>query len=217
MSRTARRGLAPDAAGRALSHTVRPPRTRLPWSPAALEAELHTVLAAYEERAAVWREAFEDLDDDVLAEAAVEARAFSADPAAAVDELVCGLLGQLADWQLTIGELGCALTTRSTVGRCPTGPPTSAAPKTSATTTATCPPRPAATGRGDHHRPARGRADLRTDGGPGPGHPRSLRDVPALSQHPRDMLPPGKTGWDSPRTVPIRPSKTPETDTLRHR
>ncbi|MER5642157.1 hypothetical protein ABT095_35110 [Kitasatospora sp. NPDC002227] len=111
MSRTARRGLAPDATGRALSHTVRAPRTRLPWSPAALEAELHIALAAYEERAAVWREAFEDLDDDVFAEAAVEARAFGADPAAAVDELVRGLLGQLADWQQAIGELGRALTT----------------------------------------------------------------------------------------------------------
>ncbi|MFD8597549.1 hypothetical protein ACFV1L_21360 [Kitasatospora sp. NPDC059646] len=110
MSRTARRGLAPDAAGRALSHTVRPPRSRLPWSPAALEAELHTALAAYEERAAAWREAFVDLDDDVLAEAAVEARAFGADPAAAVDELVRSLFGQLADWQQAIGELGRGLT-----------------------------------------------------------------------------------------------------------
>ncbi|MBT2472266.1 hypothetical protein J7E97_31530 [Streptomyces sp. ISL-66] len=34
---------------------------------------------------------------DVLAEAAAEARAFGAGPAAAVDELVRGLLGQLAD------------------------------------------------------------------------------------------------------------------------
>ncbi|WP_030245756.1 hypothetical protein [Streptomyces sp. NRRL S-350] len=51
------------------------PSTPLPWSPAALDGELHTALAAYEERAAVWCEAFEDLDDDALAEAAVEARA----------------------------------------------------------------------------------------------------------------------------------------------
>ncbi|QNE73242.1 hypothetical protein F0344_34320 [Streptomyces finlayi] len=47
-----------------------------------------------------------DLDEDVLAEAAAEARAFGAGPAAAVDELVRGLLGQLADWQQSIGELG---------------------------------------------------------------------------------------------------------------
>ncbi|MGI5484731.1 hypothetical protein [Streptomyces lavendofoliae] len=56
------------------------------------------------------REALEDLDEDVLAKAAAEARAFGADPAAAV-ELVRGLLGRLADWQQSIGELGCALTT----------------------------------------------------------------------------------------------------------
>ncbi|MFD9315881.1 hypothetical protein, partial [Streptomyces goshikiensis] len=35
----------------------------------------------------------EDVDEDVLAEAAAEARAFGAGPAAAVDELVRGLLG----------------------------------------------------------------------------------------------------------------------------
>ncbi|WP_228925417.1 hypothetical protein [Streptomyces sp. DH7] len=35
---------------------------------------------------------------------------------AAVDELVCGLLGQSADWQQSIGELGRALTT-ATEGR----------------------------------------------------------------------------------------------------
>ncbi|MEU1435098.1 hypothetical protein ABZ438_13480 [Streptomyces sp. NPDC005786] len=56
------------------------------------------------------------LHEDVLAEAATEARAFGAGPAAAVDELVRGLLGQLADWQQSIGELGRALTT-ATEGR----------------------------------------------------------------------------------------------------
>ncbi|MGW4896161.1 hypothetical protein ACWEQL_28480 [Kitasatospora sp. NPDC004240] len=90
--------------------TVRPPRTPLPWSPAALDTGLHAALAAYEETAAAWREAFEDLDEDVLAEAAAEARAFGGDPAVAVDELVPGLLGQLADWQHAIGELGRDLT-----------------------------------------------------------------------------------------------------------
>ncbi|WP_392892991.1 hypothetical protein [Streptomyces sp. LN699] len=38
----------------------------------------------------------EDLDEDVLAEAAAEARAFGGGPAAAVDGLVRGLLGQLS-------------------------------------------------------------------------------------------------------------------------
>ncbi|MEV0537255.1 hypothetical protein [Kitasatospora sp. NPDC050463] len=86
MSSATRRGLAPGA-GRVLSATIRPPCTPLPWSPAALDAELHAALAAFDAAAAPWREAFEDLDEDVLAEAAAEARAFRADPAAAVDEL----------------------------------------------------------------------------------------------------------------------------------
>ncbi|MFD3534190.1 hypothetical protein [Streptomyces sp. NPDC058664] len=73
-------------------------------------------LDAFDAAAARWREALEDLDEDVLAEAAAEARAFGAGPAAAVDELVRGLLGQLADWQQSIGELGRALTT-ATEGR----------------------------------------------------------------------------------------------------
>lgn len=61
----------------------------------------------FDAAAAPWREALEDLDEDVLAEAGAEARP----SAAAVDELVRGLLGQLADWQQPIGELGRALTT----------------------------------------------------------------------------------------------------------
>uniref|UniRef100_A0AAU2JZF8 Uncharacterized protein n=1 Tax=Streptomyces sp. NBC_00049 TaxID=2903617 RepID=A0AAU2JZF8_9ACTN len=88
----------------------------MPCSPAALDAELHAALAAFDAAAAPWREALEDLDEDVLAEAAAEARAFGGGPAAAVDELVRGLLGQLADWQQSIGELGRALTT-ATKGR----------------------------------------------------------------------------------------------------
>ncbi|WP_329448357.1 hypothetical protein OG906_35275 (plasmid) [Streptomyces sp. NBC_01426] len=88
----------------------------MPCSPAALDAELHAVLAAFDAAAAPWCEALEDLDEDVLAEAAAEARAFGAGPAAAVDELVRGLLGQLTDWQQSIGELGRALTT-ATEGR----------------------------------------------------------------------------------------------------
>jgi hypothetical protein len=55
------------------------------------------VLDAFGAAAASWREALEDLDEDVLAEA--------------VDELVRGLLGQLADWQQSISELGRVLTT----------------------------------------------------------------------------------------------------------
>ncbi|MER7708644.1 hypothetical protein ABTX81_37915 [Kitasatospora sp. NPDC097605] len=86
------------------SATVGPPRA--PWSPGALDAGLHAVLAAYAEAAAPWREAFEDLDEDVLAEAAAEARTFDSDPVAAVDTLVRGLLLQLTDWQRAIGALG---------------------------------------------------------------------------------------------------------------
>ncbi|MEU9061346.1 hypothetical protein AB0D13_21430 [Streptomyces sp. NPDC048430] len=88
----------------------------MPCSPAALDAELHAALAAFDAAAAPWREALEDLHEDVLAETATEARAFGAGPAAAVDGLVRGLLGQLADWQQLIGELGRALTT-ATEGR----------------------------------------------------------------------------------------------------
>lgn len=51
-----------------------------------------------------------------------------AGPAAAVDELVRGLLGQLADWQQSIGELGRALTTAAEADRYPAGPPPPAAP-----------------------------------------------------------------------------------------
>ncbi|MER7773003.1 hypothetical protein [Kitasatospora sp. NPDC096140] len=54
---------------------------------------------------------FEDLDEDVLAETAAEARVFGTDPAHAVDELVRGLYGRLAHWQHAIGELGRRLTT----------------------------------------------------------------------------------------------------------
>ncbi|MEU1482781.1 hypothetical protein [Streptomyces sp. NPDC005752] len=71
----------------------------MPCPPAALDAELHAALAAFDAAAAPWREALEDLDEDVLAEAGAEARAFGAGPTTAVDELVRGLLGQLADWQ----------------------------------------------------------------------------------------------------------------------
>lgn len=57
---------------------------------AALDTELHAALAAFDAAAAPWGEALEDLDEDVLADAAAEARAFGAGPAAAVDELVRG-------------------------------------------------------------------------------------------------------------------------------
>lgn len=55
-------------------------------------------------------------DEDVPAKAASEARAFGAGPGGALDELVRGLLGKLADWRQSIGELGRALTT-ATEGR----------------------------------------------------------------------------------------------------
>ncbi|MFJ6774827.1 hypothetical protein ACIQOV_28375 [Kitasatospora sp. NPDC091257] len=93
-----------------LSATIRPPRTSPPWSPAAVEAKLHAVLELFEQRAEPWREAFEDLDEDVLAETAAEARAFGTDPAGAVDRLVRGLLLELADWQQAISALGADLT-----------------------------------------------------------------------------------------------------------
>ncbi|CAH9420311.1 MULTISPECIES: hypothetical protein [Streptomyces albovinaceus subgroup] len=48
------------------------------------------------------------MGEDVLFEAAAEARVFGGGAAAVVDELVRGLLGRLADWQQSIGELGCA-------------------------------------------------------------------------------------------------------------
>ncbi|MFF7458616.1 hypothetical protein [Kitasatospora sp. NPDC008115] len=89
-----------------LSATIHPPRTPPPWSPTALDTRLRTVLSSFTEAAAPWREAFEDLDEDVLAEAAAEARTFNTDPAAAVDTLVRGLLRQLTDWQQAIGALG---------------------------------------------------------------------------------------------------------------
>ncbi|MGW7448157.1 hypothetical protein [Kitasatospora sp. NPDC054795] len=109
MSTTRRRALGPGAA-RVLTDTVRAPRTPPPWSPAAVEGALHAVLEEFNRTAEPWREAFEDLDEDALAETAAEARTFGTDPARAVDELVRGLFGQLADWQAAIGELGRALT-----------------------------------------------------------------------------------------------------------
>ncbi|MFI5534172.1 hypothetical protein ACIA8O_37110 [Kitasatospora sp. NPDC051853] len=52
---------------------------------------------------------FEGLDEDVLAEAAGEARLLGADPAAAVDELVRSLLRGLGACQEAIGALGRGL------------------------------------------------------------------------------------------------------------
>ncbi|MEU8927738.1 hypothetical protein AB0D10_43700 [Kitasatospora sp. NPDC048545] len=95
MSTTRRRALGPGAA--------RVPRTAPTWSPAAVDTALHTVLEEFERTAEPWREAFEDLDEDVLAETAAEARVFGTDPAGAVDELVRALLGQL-DQPLAAGD-----------------------------------------------------------------------------------------------------------------
>ncbi|WP_380286480.1 hypothetical protein [Kitasatospora purpeofusca] len=110
-TRRARRALGPGAA-QALADVVRAPRTPPPWSPQAIDAALRTVLDRFEATAetAGWRDAFDGLDEDVLGEAAAEARAFGADPAAAVDHLVGELRRQLAAWQHAIGELGRALT-----------------------------------------------------------------------------------------------------------
>ncbi|MFF4385114.1 hypothetical protein [Kitasatospora sp. NPDC001547] len=105
----ARRALGPGAE-LVLADTVRAPRTPPPWSPAAVDNALRTALEEFEQRAEPWRDAFEGLDEDVLAEAATEARSFGGDPAGAVDELVRGLYGQLDHWQQAIGELGSRLT-----------------------------------------------------------------------------------------------------------
>ncbi|WP_158845859.1 hypothetical protein [Streptomyces sp. NRRL WC-3742] len=106
----ARRALGPGAA-RALADTVHAPRTPPPWSPAAVEATLRALLEDFEQRVETWRDAFEGLDEDVLAEAAAEARSFGTDPAGAVDELVRSLLLELGHWQRAIGGLGRRLTT----------------------------------------------------------------------------------------------------------
>ncbi|MEU6972933.1 hypothetical protein AB0A71_35510 [Kitasatospora aureofaciens] len=116
MSTTRRRALGPGTT-RVLADTVRAPRTPPPWSPAAVEGALHAVLQKFERTTEPWREAFEDLDEDVLAETAAEARVFDTDPARAVDELVRGTLGQLADWQAAIGERGRAGPAAARVGR----------------------------------------------------------------------------------------------------
>ncbi|MEU4302874.1 hypothetical protein [Kitasatospora aureofaciens] len=103
----ARRALGPGAT-RVLADTVRAPRTPPPWSPAAVDAALRTAWKEFERRAGP---SFEGLDEDVLAEAAAEARAFGTEPASAVDELVHGLLRELDHWQRAIGEFGRWLTT----------------------------------------------------------------------------------------------------------
>ncbi|MFE7528550.1 hypothetical protein ACFU7Y_22935 [Kitasatospora sp. NPDC057542] len=108
-ARRARRALGPGAA-RVLTDTVRAPRTPPPWSPEAVEAALRATLERFEATVEGWRDAFDGLDEDVFGECAAEARAFGADPAAAVDELVGELRQQLAAWQHAIGELGHELT-----------------------------------------------------------------------------------------------------------
>lgn len=109
MSTTRRRALGPGAA-RVLTDTVRAhpalrrrghrPPSKAPCTPCWRSSRT----------AEPWREAFEELDEDVLAETAAEARVFGTDPARAVDELVRGLLGQLIGWQSAIGGLGRRLT-----------------------------------------------------------------------------------------------------------
>ncbi|WP_030237407.1 hypothetical protein [Streptomyces sp. NRRL S-350] len=57
------------------------------------------------------RDLFSDLDEDVLAEAATEARGDGADPVAAVDLLVRTLRHALTEWDVRIAELGQTFTT----------------------------------------------------------------------------------------------------------
>ncbi len=97
-------------AARALADTVSAPRRPPPWSPAAVESALHEALHAFEERAKEWWDDFEGLDEDLLAEAAGEARMLGADPVTAVDQLVRALLRELGVWHQAIGGLGRALT-----------------------------------------------------------------------------------------------------------
>ncbi|MFD7987724.1 hypothetical protein ACFV4M_30725 [Kitasatospora indigofera] len=68
------------------------------------------MLQEYGQRSEAWRDAFEGPDEDLLAEAASEARSFHADPVAAVDELLRSLLHELAGWQQAIRVLGRDLT-----------------------------------------------------------------------------------------------------------
>ncbi|MFD5463053.1 hypothetical protein ACFWIQ_09535 [Kitasatospora sp. NPDC127059] len=56
-----------------------------------------------------WAEAFEDLDEGVLGDAAQEARQEGRDPVRAVDVLVRGLIQQLEDWRRTGAALEEAL------------------------------------------------------------------------------------------------------------
>ncbi|MFE5586080.1 hypothetical protein [Kitasatospora sp. NPDC056531] len=65
----ARRALGPGT-DRVLADTVRAPRTPPPWSPTAVDTALRTLLDAFQQTTEPWRDAFEGLDEDVLAEAA---------------------------------------------------------------------------------------------------------------------------------------------------
>ncbi|MEV0192808.1 hypothetical protein AB0I39_30285 [Kitasatospora purpeofusca] len=105
----ARRAVGPGAT-QVLADTPQPPRTPPPWSPRAVDDALRTALERFEQQAEGWQDAFDGFDEDVLAEAAFEARAFAADPASAVDRLVADLYRQLADWQQAIGALARELT-----------------------------------------------------------------------------------------------------------
>ncbi|MFD7590874.1 hypothetical protein ACFV84_36150 [Kitasatospora sp. NPDC059811] len=102
MSPTTRRGLAPGTS-RVLSASVRPPRTPPAWTGGG---DLRALVARYEAAAAEWTERFEDLDEDALTEAAVEARAEGADPVAAVDRLVRAELRALEAWNQALTKFG---------------------------------------------------------------------------------------------------------------
>ncbi|MFJ9448384.1 hypothetical protein ACIRRH_42230 [Kitasatospora sp. NPDC101235] len=72
----------------------------MPWARESVDADLQGVLAGHRRLvAARWEEAFEDLDEDVLGEAAQEARRDGQGAGRAVDVLVRGLIRQLEEWK----------------------------------------------------------------------------------------------------------------------
>ncbi|MEV4560046.1 hypothetical protein AB0K51_24065 [Kitasatospora sp. NPDC049285] len=80
-------------------------------SAAPPDADLRDILEQHLQHTAELRDLFSDLDEDVLVEAATEARGDGADPVAAVDLLVRTLRHTLSEWDVRIAELGQTLTT----------------------------------------------------------------------------------------------------------
>ncbi|MGW4651246.1 hypothetical protein [Kitasatospora sp. NPDC004289] len=108
-SRPRRGGLGPGA-GRALAGSaIGSPRSPLPWSPEAVRADQQAELERYRERVAGWAREFDGLDEDVLAEAAAEARTAGQDAAADLDRLVRLLGALVTEWDQAQQGLGARL------------------------------------------------------------------------------------------------------------